>query len=125
MPVARGAPLAPSVGRGGSAGPVCFYSETVTVMFGPRFGGIDHRALSPFGAQAYIAQSEVLVLISSTNTSRPASTFSATTTCRAALNHSSLCIAPTVSFRLKPRRSRSRRIACGSTVMTGTIGDAL
>jgi hypothetical protein len=62
-------------------------------------GGTDQqRALSPFGAQAYSEESEVLGPISSTNTSRPASTFSATITCQTALNHSSRFTGPTVLF---------------------------
>jgi hypothetical protein len=52
----------------------------------------------PFGGQAYKADNEMFVPISSTKTSRLASTCSATITRQAALCHSSRSSAPTLRF---------------------------
>ncbi len=74
-----------------------------TVVLGPRLRGTDLKALWPFSAQAYIEDSEVedsevFVPISSTKTSRLASTCSATITLQAALKNSSRSVAPSDLF---------------------------
>ncbi len=79
------------------------------VVFLPQLRGTEQRALSPLGPQAYKVESEVLVAISSTNTSGSASTFSATIDRQAALKYSSRSVAPTVLFRLKHKRLKTRR----------------
>jgi hypothetical protein len=69
-----------------------------TVVLAPRLRGTRQWALWPFLAQAYTGDKEVFVPISSTKTSRLASTCSATITLKAALKNSSRSSAPTVRF---------------------------
>jgi hypothetical protein len=65
------------------------------VVFGPRLRGTEHRARSARGAQAYRDESEVWVPRSSTiNRSLDIRSFT-TMTHQAALNHSSVSLAPT------------------------------
>ena len=69
-----------------------------SVMFLPRLRGTAQCARSPRRDQARKGESEVLVPISSTNTSRFGSVLYATITLQAALSHSSRSSAPTVRF---------------------------
>src|SRR3712207_9196181 len=69
-----------------------------SVVFLPRLRGTSAKALLPLREWAYRGESEVLVPISSTNTSRLGSTFWATITLQALLSHSSLSLAPTDLF---------------------------
>jgi hypothetical protein len=69
-----------------------------TVVLAPRLRGTEQCALCPLGAQAYKGESEMFVPISSTNTSRRASSGWTTITLQAALSHSSRSSAPTVRF---------------------------
>src|SRR3712207_4731725 len=79
-----------------------------TVVFLPRLRGIEQYALRPLGDQARSGASEVLVPISSTNTSCFGSICWASITLQAALCHSSRSSAPTLLFfRLKPIRLSS------------------
>jgi hypothetical protein len=64
----------------------------------PRLRGTEQGALSPFLAQPYIGEREMFVPISSTNTTRRASSGWATITLQADLSHSSRSSAPTVRF---------------------------
>jgi hypothetical protein len=69
-----------------------------SVVFAPRLRGTEERALCLLRDQAYKGESDVLVPISSTNTSPLVSILSATITRQAALHHSSLSLAPKVLF---------------------------
>jgi hypothetical protein len=71
------------------------------VVFAPRLRGTEERALCPLRDQAYKGESDVLVSISSTNTSRLVSILSAAITRQAALNHLSRSLAPKVLFSAK------------------------
>ena len=69
-----------------------------SVVFLPRLRGTAQRAISPRRNQACKGESEVLVFISSTNTSRFSSVLHATITLQAALSHSSRSSAPKEYF---------------------------
>jgi hypothetical protein len=69
-----------------------------SVVFLPRLRGTAQRAHSPRRDQARKGESEVLVPISSTKTSRFGSVSRATITLQAALSHSSRSSAPTLRF---------------------------
>jgi hypothetical protein len=69
-----------------------------SVVFLPRLRGTEHRALSPAGDQARSGYIEVFEPISSTNTNRSVSIWSATNTRQAVLWNSSRSAAPTDLF---------------------------
>jgi hypothetical protein len=68
------------------------------VTFLPQLRGVLPKALAPLRDQAYSGESETLAPISSTNTSRSASTFPATSILQAALRNSSRSPAPSDLF---------------------------
>ena len=72
--------------------------DSNVVVLGPLLRGTEQRARSPLGAQAYNAESEVLVAISSTNTNRLGSSSFAIVTFQAHLKNSSRSSAPTLRF---------------------------
>jgi hypothetical protein len=69
-----------------------------SVVLGPLLRGTEQCARSPLGAQAYNAESEVLVPISSTNTNRLGSSSFAIVTFQAHLKNSSRSSSPIVRF---------------------------
>ena len=88
--------LAPSTVSDGPIPSVLMLESTVVLA--PRLRATDQCALLPFGAQAYKADNEMFVPISSTKISPLASTCSATITLQVALKNSSRSSAPTLRF---------------------------